>query len=134
MVEHRSETVKSNIESIIYKQAIINLEEDFANGYMFAELLNKHKQITNFKEYKNDNDQETTFNNLKLLEKALRDLNIKVEHKKMDEVANKRKGIAAQFLYHIKMKLSKKEINFESLMLKKSKIYLFLKNNFLKIR
>jgi hypothetical protein len=88
---------------------------------MFAELLNKHKQITNFKEYKNNNDQETTFKNLKLLEKALRDLNIKIENKRMNELANKRKGIAAQFLYQIKMKLSKKEINFENLILMKSK-------------
>lgn len=108
-----------NKEVKLSKQ-INNLDEDFSTGYLIGELLNKYKQITNFKEYKNRNDEESVFHNFKLVEKALRDMEIKVESRRMKEISEKRHGVAARFLYQIKMKLAKKEINFEGLLLKKS--------------
>jgi hypothetical protein len=56
------------------------------------------------------------------LEKAFRDLNIKVEKGRFDDIINKKKTVAAQFCYELKMKLARKEINFHNLMLRKCKI------------
>lgn len=98
---------------------IVNIEEDFSNGYLFGELLNKLKQISNFKEYKNREDKESKISNLKNLETVLRDLNIKVEKGKIYDILNQKKGVAARVLFQIKMILSKKAINFEEIMQKK---------------
>jgi hypothetical protein len=107
-------------KEIQLSQNITDIVEDFSNGYFIAEILDKHKQITNFHDYKNKCDQETKINNFRLLEKALRDLEIKVMPKSMKEIAEKRKGSAAKFLYQIKMALSKKGINFERIMMKRN--------------
>lgn len=94
-----------------------DIVEDMSNGYLIGEILNKHKQISNFFEYKDKIDSDTKIHNFRLIEKALRDLEIKVVWKSMKEIYDKRKGVAARFLYQIKMALSKKGINFERLML-----------------
>jgi hypothetical protein len=100
---------------------ILNLEEDFNNGYLFGEVLNKYKLIQNFHEYKNKNDEESALKNLKNLEISLKKMNIKVDKGRIIDIKTKKKGVAARFLYQIKMYISKKEINFEELMMKKSK-------------
>lgn len=98
---------------------ILNIDEDFKNGYLFGELLHRYQQISNFNEYKNKDDQETKLSNLKNVETSLRELNIKLEKGRIFDVLNQKKGVAARFLYQIKMMLSKKSINFESLMAKR---------------
>jgi len=98
---------------------ITNLDEDFSNGYLFGELLHRYQQITNFNEYKYKDDHETRVSNLKNVETSLRDLNIKLDKGRIFDILNKKKGVAARFLYQIKMMLSKKFINFENLMAKK---------------
>jgi hypothetical protein len=98
-------------------RSVSDIVEDMSNGYLIGEILHKHKQISNFNEYKDRLDPDTKIHNFRLIEKALRDLEIKVVWKSMKEILDKRKGVAARFLYQIKMALSKKGINFERLML-----------------
>jgi len=95
------------------------IEEDFANGYLFGEILSKYNQITYFNEFKNREELNSKINNFKLIEKAFKDLTIKLERAKLDDIINKKRGIATRYLYQLKMALSKKEINFENIMLKK---------------
>jgi len=95
------------------------IEEDFANGYLFGEILSKYNQITYFNEYKNREELNIKINNFKLIEKAFKELPIKLERAKLDDIINKKRGIATRYLYQLKMALSKKEINFENIMLKK---------------
>jgi len=95
------------------------IEEDFANGYLFGEILSKYNQITYFNEFKNREELNSKINNFKLIEKAFKDLTIKLERAKLDDIINKKRGIATRYLYQLKMALSKKEICFENIMLKK---------------
>jgi hypothetical protein len=98
---------------------VTRVEDTFANGYQFAVILHKHRVIPNIHEYK-DNDS-CTDRNFKLLEKAFRDLNIKVEKDRMADIIIKKKGVATQFLYQMKMQLARKEIDFHNLMLRRCK-------------
>jgi hypothetical protein len=100
---------------------IKNIEDDFSNGYLFGELLDKYKMITNFSEYTDKDDNETKIANFKLLEKAFRDMEIKIDKGRIFDLLNKKKGVSARFLYMIKMTLAKKNINKENLDLKKCK-------------
>jgi hypothetical protein len=96
---------------------LIPIENTFSNGYLFALILHKHKVIPNIHEYKNDESSKDR--NFKLLEKAFRDLNIKVEKGRMGDIISKKKGVATQFLYKIRMQLARKEIDFDNLMLRR---------------
>ena len=95
------------------------IEEDFANGYLFGEILNKYNQITYFNEFKNRDDLNSKINNFKLIERAFKELSIKLERARLEDIINKKRGIATRYLYQLKMALSKKEICFESIMVKK---------------
>ncbi len=86
---------------------IINLDEDFSNGFLFGELLNKYNQITNFKEYKNKNDHDIKISNLKNVETSLRELNIKLDKGRIFDILNQKNGVAARLLYQIKIFIKK---------------------------
>ena len=111
---------------ILFKnQKSNNIEENFSNGFLFATILNKYKLITNYHEY--TDSQEEAYRNFKLLEKAFRDLEIRCEKGRMDDIMNKKRNVASQYLYQIKMKIARKEINFENLFLQKCKYTLIIK-------
>jgi len=98
---------------------ITNIEDDFSNGYLFGELLQKFNKISNFNEYKNNDDNTIKIANFKLLEKALRDININIEKGRIFDLISKKRGVATRFLYLIKKTLSEKFINLDNLDLKK---------------
>ena len=108
-----------NKEVNLSKQ-IKNIGEDFASGYLFGELLHKFKEISNFSEYQNKSESDTRIKNLKLVEKAFRDLGIKIDKERINDISDCKKGVAARFLFQIKMKLSQKGIDFDNLMMKNS--------------
>lgn len=112
-------------------KTITNIEEDFSNGYLFGELLNKFNQITNLNEYKNKEDGSIKVTNFKLLEKAFRDMDIKIEKGRIFDLINKKRGVATRFLYLIKKTLAEKFINLENLDLKKCKFLLLFLTNFI---
>ena len=112
-------------DEIKLSKIITNIEEDFSNGYLYGELFNKYNQISNFSEYKNKDDSESKISNFKRIEKAFRDIDIKIEKGRIFDIINKKRGVATRFLYMIKMTLAKKNINQENLLLKKCK-FIFL--------
>jgi hypothetical protein len=113
---------------------IKNIEEDFSNGYLFGELLDKYNMISNFSEYRDKDDHEIKIANFKLLEKAFRDMEIKIDKGRIFDLLNKKRGVSARFLYMIKMTLAKKNINKDNLELKKCNIILDkIKYNLFKI-
>ena len=103
---------------------IKNIEEDFSNGYLFGELLDKFNQITNFSDYKDKDENDIKIANFKLLEKAFRDMDIKIDKGRIFDLISKKRGVSTRFLYMVKMTLAKKHINKENLQLKKCKILL----------
>jgi hypothetical protein len=109
---------------------INSIEEDFSNGYYFGEILSKSKQINNLKDFKNKNDIDNKLNNFRIIQKSFKELSIKFDTNKLDDILNKKRGAATKILYILKMALSKKEILFEEIINKKCKLYLFLKYHF----
>jgi len=98
------------------------LEDDFSNGYYFGEILSKTKQINNLKDFKNKDDIDNKLNNFRIIEKTFKELAIKFDSNKLDEIINKKRGVATKILYLLKMALAKKEIFFDEIINKKCKL------------
>ena len=112
-------------QEIKLSKKIENIERDFSTGYYFAELfqkigclnsdLNKYK-----KEPKNDEEILYNFNNLK---GEFINNGIHIDDEIINLVINRHKNIAANLLYKIKTKMTRKNINFDDVMEKIKKSY-----------
>ena len=79
-----------------------NIAEDFSNGYLFGEILHKHKLIPNFDAYKNSNIKRDISKNYQYLSKAFDDLKIKFSDSRRNDIINKKPGISSQYLFKLK--------------------------------
>jgi hypothetical protein len=102
---------------------INSIEDDFSNGYYFGEILSKSRIINNLKDFKNKNDIDNKLNNFRIIQKSFKELSIKFDGNKLDDILNKKRGAATKILYLLKMSLSKKDILFEEIINKKCKPY-----------
>ena len=107
-------------KEIHLSKPIKEISEDFKNGYLFAELLYKTKQIQNISQFKNTNNKKDIIRNFCLLTKPLLDMGIILNEKDRNEIINS--GIYASKIYLLKIKqvLDKKFINLEQLKYKYS--------------
>ena len=114
---------------------ITDIEVDFSNGYLFAELLFKYKQLPGLEKFKNTELHKHKVNNFTFLDKKFKDLKIRLSPEEFKDLIESKKNLAKQVLYRIKMQLSKREINFDNIMLKNSNLLhsLYKKINFPKI-
>ena len=96
-------------------KTIKEISEDFKNGYLFAELLYKTKQIQNLSQFKDSSNKKDIIHNFCLLNKTLLDMGINLNEKDRNEIMNG--GIYASKIYLLKIKqiLDKKCINLEQL-------------------
>ena len=114
---------------------IDNISEDFQNGYVFAELLYKHKIIPDISIYSNSKEEKDIIHNYCYLSKTFLDMNIVLDEINRNKIMQKSPYTAQVYLYKIKQYIDKKLITFESLKLKQSnsihKLYtsLMYKNN-----
>ena len=98
---------------------IKNIDSDFKNGYLFAELLSKTGFLTsdNFiyfnKEAKSKADIKQ---NYILLRRHLQNIGINIDDFTINELANNGKGIAAKIIYKIKTQIDRRNINFDNIM------------------
>ena len=97
-----------------------NINEDFHNGYLFAELLHKTKQIPNLSIYINSNKEKDIIHNFCFLSKTFLDMNIILDEKSRNNIINKSPYTSQKFLYKIKQVLDQKLISFDSLKFKQS--------------
>ena len=95
-----------------------NIEEDFSNGYLFGEILHKHKLIPNFDAYKNSSLKKDISKNYQYLSKAFVDLNIKFSDKRRNDIINKKPGISSQYLFKLKQILDQRLLCKETLKVK----------------
>jgi hypothetical protein len=100
---------------------ILDMERDFANGYLLGELLYKFNQLTNFREFVDGNDRMSKINNFTLLQGVLKNIGVNFDMNIAKQIIEGRKGVVLKLLYQIRSKLEKKGVNQESLSLKKCK-------------
>ena len=94
---------------------IKDIPSDFSNGYLFGEILHRHKLIPNFDSYKNTNEKKDISKNYQYLSKAFVDLHIKFSDDRRNDIINKKKGIASQYLFKLKQVIDQKLLCKETL-------------------
>ena len=77
--------------SLHLSKKITNIPEDFSNGYLFGEILHKHRLIPNFSSYDNSTDKKLISKNYQYLTKAFSDIGIKFNDNRRNDLINKKK-------------------------------------------
>ena len=95
-----------------------DIAEDFSNGYLFGEILHKHKLIPNFDSYKNSTEKKDISKNYQYLSKAFDDLKIKFNDERRNDIINKKPGISSQYLFKLKQLLDQRLLCKETLKVK----------------
>ena len=101
--------------SICLSKEIKDISEDFRNGYLFGEILHKHKLIPNFHLYKNSTKHKDISKNYQYLSKAFDDLNIKFSDTRRNDILNKKPGVASQIIFKLKQIIDQKLLSKENL-------------------
>ena len=107
-------------KEIKLSKTITNISNDFQNGYLFAELLFKTRQIPKLSSFKNSNNYKDIIYNFCHLQKNFSDIGIVLDEKSRDEIININPYAAQIYLFKIKQVLSSKNIDLEQLKLKES--------------
>ena len=94
---------------------ITDISEDFQNGYLFAELLHKTRQIPNISIYKNSNLQKDIIHNFCFLSKNFLDMKIPLDELSRNNIMKKSPYTAQIYLYKIRQVLDKKLISYDNL-------------------
>lgn len=96
-----------------------NISEDFSNGYLFGEILHRHKLIPNFDAYKNSNLKKDISKNYQYLSKAFDDLHIKFNDSRRNDIINQKPGISCQYLFKLKQVIDQRLLCKETLKVQK---------------
>ena len=102
-------------QEIHLSKEITNLSEDFKNGYLFAELLHKTKQLHNLSDYKNTLNKKDIIRNFCLLDQVFLRMGIILSERDRDEIMKGNIYTSKIYLLKIKQILDKKCINLEQL-------------------
>ena len=105
---------------IILSKIVKNISFDFRNGYLFAELLYKTKQIPNLSLFKDSKNHKDIISNFCHLQKNFLDIGIILDEKSRDDIMNASPYASKIYLFKIKQVLSRKNIDLEQLKLKES--------------
>jgi hypothetical protein len=105
---------------IILSKIVKDIEYDFKNGYLFAELLYKTKQIPNLALFKDSKNHKDIISNFCHLQKNFLDIGIILDEKSRDDIMNASPYASKIYLFKIKQVLSRKNIDLEQLKLKES--------------
>ena len=102
-------------DEICLSKKVINIPDDFSNGYLFAELLYKTKQLKSLENFKNSSNNREILQNFSLLEPYLISMNIELNEKNKNKIINKDIYTSILYLHKIKQTLDKKCINIKQL-------------------
>lgn len=84
-----------------------SFEKDFANGYLFGEILQRYKQQSADDEFSKKSNRDSKINNFCLLEPTFKSLNIKFNAQLIDDIMKEKRGSAMRILIQLKMALEK---------------------------
>jgi len=82
---------------------VTSFEKDFANGYLFGEILQKYRQQDDFQVFENRNTYEAKIGNFKRLEPTFKGLGIKFNATQSNAMMNGERGASLRLLYQLKM-------------------------------
>ena len=91
---------------------------DFRNGYLFAELLYKTKQIPKLSLYRNTNNHKDMIYNFCHLKKNFLDIGVILDENSINEIMNGSPYTSKIYLFKIKQILSKNNIDLGQLNVK----------------
>ena len=105
-------------DEIKLSKIIKNIEKDFSSGYYFAELLQKigclNSDIKKFQ--KEPKTEEEIKNNFDFLKTEFSNIGIYLDDETIKLIINRSKNTAANLIYKIKTKMTRKNINFDEIM------------------
>ena len=105
---------------IVLSKNITNIPIDFQNGYLFAELLYKTKQIPKLSTYKNTNNYKDIIFNFCHLQKNFLDMGVVLDENSRNEIMSAGPYTSKIYLFKIKQILSKKNIDLNQLKIRES--------------
>ena len=79
------------------------IEDYFASGYAFGELLSKFNLQNDFKHFEDSDNPDAMINNFTRLQLTFSKLKIKLDSSSASAIMNAEKGVAAKFVYDIKV-------------------------------
>mmetsp|Transcript_28813 Transcript_28813/g.67053 ORF Transcript_28813/g.67053 Transcript_28813/m.67053 type:complete len:2032 (-) Transcript_28813:99-6194(-) len=82
---------------------ITNFEKDFANGYLFGEILHKFRQQDDFHQFENKSSHEAKMANYQRLEPTFKALGIKFNAQQGNAMMGGERGASLRILYQLKM-------------------------------
>ena len=107
-------------KEIVLSKNIKDIPMDFRNGYLFAELLYKTKQIPKLSLYRNTNNHKDMIYNFCHLQKNFLDIGVVLDENSRNEIMNGSPYTSKIYLFKIKQILSKKNIDLNQLKIKES--------------
>ena len=106
-------------DDLEFEPKIRHIPKEFSDGYNFAVILSKIKEITDsqFKEFnKNPTDKRGINNNFILIKKYFHDkFDLEIRQEEFDDIINKDKSKAVVILYKLKNAIRFKKINFHNI-------------------
>ena len=105
--------------TICLSKEVKDISSDFRNGYLFGEILHKHKLIPNFHLYKNSSKHSDISKNYQYLSKAFTDLNIKFNDERRNDILKRKEGVASQIIFKLKQIIDQKLLSKENLNMQK---------------
>ena len=102
------------------------IEEHFASGYAFGELLNKFNLQNDFKHFEDSDNPDAMINNFTRLQLTFSKLKIKLDSTSASAIMSAEKGVAAKYVYDIRIAVDtfKKELSTGNTMLLKPSLAL----------
>jgi hypothetical protein len=88
---------------------VTSLEKDFANGFLFGEILFRFNQIQprDLDRLVRASTSDAKIQNFCMIEPVIRNLNVKFDSQLAHGIMQQKKGVASKLLYQIKMALDK---------------------------
>ena len=89
-------------EEIVLSRQIYSLEDDFKDGYLLGELLNRYNQQPDFNKFLDKGNPDAKINNFCLLENTMRKIGIQFNSKTAIDIMAGKKGVMKNLLYELR--------------------------------
>ena len=94
-------------EEIVLSRQIYSLEEDFKDGYLLGELLNRYNQQPDFNKFLDKGNPDAKINNFCLLENTMRKIGIQFNSKTAIDIMAGKIGVMKNLLYELRTVLER---------------------------
>ena len=89
-------------DEVKLSKRVTSLEADFADGFLFGELLSKFNAQPDFARFRTGSNPELKIDNFVRLEPTMRNLGVPFDSKSVNAIMTEKRGEAAQLLYALR--------------------------------